>query len=224
MAGGLWQLFSRSPFRPMQEHMVRALETARAIEPLIEHVIGGDQAQVASSAKRVSVLEGQADEVKNEIRDHLPKSLFMPVDRGDLLNHLKAQDSIADIAEDVAVLFTLRPMQVPAWMVDPLRNYVRAVLDVVELVAQTVGELDVLVEASFGGPEAQKVLQMTVEVARLEHRADKIQDQIAKGLFQHEDEMKPVAVFMWSKILNKIGDLANTSENVANRIRMFIAK
>jgi predicted phosphate transport protein (TIGR00153 family) len=83
----------------MQEHMVRALETARAIEPLIEHVIGGDQAQVASSAKRVSVLEGQADEVKNEIRDHLPKSLFMPVDRGDLLNHLKAQDSIADIEQ-----------------------------------------------------------------------------------------------------------------------------
>ena len=29
---------------------------------------------------------------------------------------------------------------------------------------------------------------------------------------------------MWSKIFNKIGDLANNAENVANRIRMFTAK
>lgn len=224
MAGGLWQLFSRSPFRPIQDHMGRALETARAIEPLVEHVIAGDQGKVREAAKEVSILEGKTDDVKNEIRDHLPKSLFMPVDRGDLLRHLTAQDRIADTAEDIAVLFTLCPMQVPPWMVDGLREYVQSSIAVVELTGKIVGELDVLVEASFGGPEAARVLKMTDEVGKLEHDADKLQDKMAKSLFAHEDDMKPVAVFMWSKIFNQIGNLANHAENVANRIRMFTAK
>jgi predicted phosphate transport protein (TIGR00153 family) len=204
--------------------MERAAETARAVEPLIEHVIAGEKEKVQETAKRVSVLEGETDDVKNEIRDHLPNSLFMPVNRGDLLAHLAAQDRIADTAEDLAVLFTLRHMDVPPWMEVPLREYVRASLDVVEHTAQIVKELDVLVEATFAGPEAARVLGMANEVGKMEHEADKLQDKLAKALFAHEDELAPVAVFMWAKILNKIGDLANNAETVANRIRLFTAK
>ena len=37
-------------------------------------------------------LESEADEIKNDIRGHLPKSIFMPVDRRDLLEILILQD------------------------------------------------------------------------------------------------------------------------------------
>ncbi|MDH5491525.1 MAG: DUF47 family protein, partial [Myxococcales bacterium] len=60
-------------------------------------------------------------------------------------------------------------------------------------------------------------------VGRKEHEADKLQDQCAKLLFRAEDEMPPTAIFMWTKVLNKIGDMANHAENVGDQFRLFIA-
>lgn len=220
----LWQLFSQSPFGPMQAHMAKAVETAHAVRGVIEGAISGDQSNVVTAAKQVSVLEGEADEAKNAIRDRLPQSLLMPVARGDLLRQLTAQDRIADVAEDVAVLFTLRPMECPEWMQQPLRDYLDSVLAVVDVSGEIIGVLDVLVETSFGGPEAERIMELISRVGRLEHEADKRQDQLSKALFQHEDELKPTAVFMWSKILGKIGDVADAAETCANRIRLLLAR
>jgi len=221
---GIWNLFRKSPFGPVQEHMKRVVETAHYVTHLFDALIADDQVKVAEHARHLSNLEGEADTVKNEVRDHLPKSVFMPVARGDLLRHIGTQDAIADCAEDLGVLLTLRKMTVPEWMAPLLRDYVTEVLKAVDLAADIVAELDVLVEASFGGPEADRVMKMVSELNLAEHMADKVQDQIAKALFAHEDTMKPVAVFMWSKIFNKIGDLANHAENVGDRIRLFIAR
>lgn len=221
---GIWNLFRKSPFGPVQEHMKRVVETAHYVTHLFEALIADDQQKVAEHARHLSKLEGEADTVKNEVRDHLPKSVFMPVARGDLLRHIGTQDAIADCAEDLGVLLTLRKMTVPVWMAPLLREYIAEVLKAVDLAAAIVAELDVLVEASFGGPEADRVMKMVSELNLAEHMADKVQDQIAKALFAHEDSMKPVAVFMWSKIFNKIGDLANHAENVGDRIRLFIAR
>jgi len=221
---GIWNLFRKSPFGPVQEHMKRVVETAQHVTQLFEALIADDQEKVTEHARLLSKLEGEADTVKNEVRDQLPKSVFMPVARGDLLRHIGTQDAIADCAEDLGVLLTLRTMNVPDWMAPLLRDYISKVLEAVDKAADIVAELDVLVEASFGGPEADRVMKMVSELNLAEHNADKVQDQIAKQLFAHEDEMKPVAVFMWSKIFNKIGDLANHAENVGDRIRLFIAR
>jgi len=221
---GIWNLFRKSPFGPVQEHMKRVVDTAHHVPKLFEALIANDQEQVKEHARHLSRLEGEADTVKNEVRDHLPNSVFMPVARGDLLRHLGAQDAIADCAEDLGVLLTLRQMDVPEWMAPLLRDYTSKALQAVDKAADIVAELDVLVEASFGGPEADRVMKLIGELNLAEDDAYKVQDQIAKLLFAHEDDMKPVAVFMWSKIFNKIGDLANHAENVGDRIRLFIAR
>ena len=45
----------------------------------------------------------------------------------------------------------------------------------------------------------------------------------AKTLFRSEGELSPVAIFMWTKLLNKIGDIANHAENVGDQFRLFVA-
>ena len=42
-------------------------------------------------------------------------------------------------------------------------------------------------------------------------------------IFKAEKELSPVAVFMWMKLLNKLGDIANHAENVGDQYRLFIA-
>ena len=124
-------LFGRSPFRPLQEHMKIVEECADEVPPLFEALRDRDHAAVIARKDRIFELEGQADDVKNELRLHLPRSLFMPVDRRDLLDLLNAQDSIADTIQDIAGLLVLRGMSVPPFMAEELLPYVRRVVDAV---------------------------------------------------------------------------------------------
>lgn len=91
-------LFGHSPIRPMQEHMRAAVECARQILPLFEEMVAGDMAAVAARHQQIDRLEHEADRIKNEIRSHLPKRMFLAVERRDMLEILDYQDSIADVA------------------------------------------------------------------------------------------------------------------------------
>ena len=62
-------------------------------------------------------LEQKADQKKNDIRNHLPRSLFLPIDRSKLLDILTLQDCLADRAEDIAVMTTLKRIE----MIEPIK-------------------------------------------------------------------------------------------------------
>jgi len=218
------KLVTKSPFGPLQDHQALVQECAELAIPLVEACQKGDVEELARIAAETSRLESEADELKVQVRDQLPKSLFMPVSRGDLLKVLSAQDSIADCAEDLAVLITMRTMEpLPDELAEILREHVTGCIEVVKQSSNVVAELDNLVSASFSGPDANKVLEMMAELDRMEHEADKVGDRLAKAFFAHEDEFKPAAIFLWMKIFNKIGDLANYAESMINRIRLFMA-
>jgi predicted phosphate transport protein (TIGR00153 family) len=105
-------LFGRSPFKPVQEHMRTVKKCVGQVTKLFEALCAGDHKKVAEIKTKIFELENEADAIKNELRAHLPKSLFMPVDRRDLLEVLDLQDSIADTAQDIAGLLVERRMEV----------------------------------------------------------------------------------------------------------------
>ncbi len=218
------RLFGRNPF-PALGGLMQAVQTcADEVPPLIDALIADDQAQVRVIAKRISRLEAEADAAKTELRDKLPGSLFLPVDRRDLLQLVGQLDAIADCAEDVGVLLTLRPLTVPRPMAELLRRYLDAVMLTVRIAGQVVDEVQGLLSSGFGGTSADRTRTLIRDLGRQEHEADKLQDQSAKVLFSLEDELPPVAIFMWTKVLNKLGDMANHAENVGDRVRLFLAR
>jgi predicted phosphate transport protein (TIGR00153 family) len=81
-------LFGKSPFKALQVHMRIVLECAREIPPLFDALAAGDQEGVVAAKDRIFEKEAEADRIKNDMRGALPKSLFMPVDRRDLLEVL----------------------------------------------------------------------------------------------------------------------------------------
>ena len=113
--------------------------------------------RVRSLERQIDELEGQADKLKNDLRAHLPRRLLLPVDRRDLLEILDVQDSIADIAQDVAGLLVERQMSVPESMKAILIQLSREVVLACEKVATVVDELDELIETGFRGREADYV-------------------------------------------------------------------
>ena len=140
-----------SPFVGMQKHMRVVRDCSTHMVPLVEALVAGDRERLKASAKEIFALEAEADSIKHEIRMHLPRSLFMPVDRRDLLQVLHAQDSIADVAEDVAGLFLSREMEVHETMREPLLALTRGSVGVVALANELIDHLDELVEVGFRG-------------------------------------------------------------------------
>lgn len=219
----LANLLVRSPLPRVETLMDRVEQCVGCVPQLVELLIAGDAAGVERMAREVSVLEGQADAAKNAFRSKMPVRLFLPVDRRDVLRLISEIDAIADCAEDVGVLLTLRPYQVPEALKAPLREFVERVMATVAAATELVEMMDDLMTAGFAGSTAEAALAKADEIGQLEHKADKVQDRCAKTLFRSEAELSPVAIFMWTKLLNKIGDIANHAENVGDQFRLFVA-
>jgi hypothetical protein len=203
--------------------MRAANQCVQLLDPLIDAVMAGDHVRTEEIAKEISVLEHEADEIKNELRDHMPRSLFLPVAREDLLDILSIQDSISDAAEDVGMVVTMRKMEVQTELKDFLDPLVHKTLESVSCYSDVIGELDRLVNASFVGKEAQRVMDLIRKVSQLEHEADVAQDALSRRLFEIEDSLKAGALFMWIEIIRRLGSVANRAEKAANRLRMFLA-
>ncbi len=122
-----------------------------------EALLNKDFANVEALAAQISEAEHLADITKNDIRNHLPKSLFLPIDRNQLLEILRIQDDIADQAEDIAILATLKQLELPAVLKEPFEKFLKKNVETVEGVHNIIKEFHELLESSFGGIEAEKV-------------------------------------------------------------------
>jgi len=77
-------------------------------------------------------------------------------------------------------------------------------------------------ETSFSGPQAEKVSRIVDNLGVLEHECDKVQWQFANRIFEIEDDLSAGELWMWLKIGNKLGDLANAAENVGKRLSLML--
>lgn len=224
MADWLAKLFARSPFGPFQDHMRKVHECVALLPDLIDVMETGDMEQIRDIAKKISSLEHDADEIKNSVRDQLPKTLFLPVDRRDLLDVLSSQDAIADEAEDVAVVATMRPLIWTDELKVLLRQLLDKVMETAKEAAKVVEGLDELVESSFAGTEVNRIHEEINRLGRLEHEADKIQDQLTRKIYELSDEWSAPDFYIWTKIIQELSDVANASERMGNRLRTIVTR
>lgn len=222
MSDWLQRLFARSPFGPFQDHMRKVRECVELLPSLRDAMRAGDSARVKEVAKRISQVEHEADEIKNNVRDHLPKTLFLPVDRGDLLDVLSAQDAIADKAEDVAVLASMKPLPWTPELEALCDDLLEKVLATARQSALIVESLDELVESSFSGAEAKRFHEQINALGYLEHQADKVQDQIVRKLLQLGETWSAPDFFLFMKMIEELGRVANAAERMGNRLRTFV--
>ena len=216
------RLFGRSPFVPLQLHLDKVADCVEAVFSLLERIREGEDSNVEETAREISKLEHKADLVKNDIRNNLPRGLFLAIDRSQLLEILGLQDSIADKAEDIGILMSLRSAKMLDPLVEPFGEYIKGNKDAFHKARDVMRELDALIESGFGGVEATRVVQMVDAVAEAEHNCDIMQRKLMKLVLDHEDELSVGSFFVWQRLLHEIAGISNYSEKLANRIRMLL--
>ena len=220
----LIKLFGQSPFKPLQEHMRVVVRCAAEVPGLFEALCAGNDDKIKEIRDEIFALENEADEIKNQLRSHLPKTMFMPVDRRDILEILDLQDSIADTAQDIAGMLMVRQPKVLDPIAEPLMVLTRRCLDACDQMASVMEELDELLETGFRGRESAIVVNMIDELNRIETDTDEKAIALLHELFALEDQMDPVSLMVWHRLIRWVGDLANYSEKVGNRLRLLIAR
>ncbi len=224
MVRSFFGLFSESPFPYLREMAHRVKECSDEVPQLFDALFEGDYDRVLAISERISDLEHEVDVLKTQIRDGMPKTRFMPVDRRDLLEVLANLDAVADAAEDVGKLFTLRRMEAHEELEPSLKKLVRRVDRTVDQGVEVVETLEVVAEVGFSGKEGSRLMEEIAELNRLEHKADIVQDAAARQLFEIEDDIKPGSLFVWNKIIRELGDMANSAERMGNRMRLFLSE
>jgi predicted phosphate transport protein (TIGR00153 family) len=220
----IFDLFAKSPFGPLQDHMRSVMDCVSLIPDLYRTMEEGDENNFHALVEKIKEAEHEADKIKNELRGDVPKTMFTPVDRDDLLMVLTNQDSISDYAEDVAVLLSMKPLPFPATIRNEFWKFLDQVMITVGQYAKINEELDELMEASFGGSEAGKVEEMINNLGREEYKTDKLQHDLVRKLLSMEEELGTLNVIMWMKVLEATGNMANSAEKVGNRLRLFLSK
>ena len=217
-------LFGASPVRPLQQHMESVQACVVELIPFFEAALKEDWTEAKKIQKNISKLERDADKLKRELRLHLPKSLFMPVSRRDLLEVLRMQDNIANKAKDVAGLITGRKMSFPEKINQKMLDFVKRCIDAAKQAQTAINELDELVETGFGGSEVQLVQDMIKHLDEIESDTDKMQIKIRAELFKVEKDLPPVDVMFMYKVLDWIGDLGDLSQRVGSRLELLLAR
>ncbi|MDH4072893.1 MAG: TIGR00153 family protein, partial [Gammaproteobacteria bacterium] len=203
---------------PLEQHVNIAYKAARELGEFFRAVVDDDWKLAEEVRERIIALEHEADDLKKEIRKHLPKSLFMPVPREDLLELLLVQDKIANRAKDVSGFIIGRRLSIPVEIAAEFVQYVDRNIDAAKQARKSVRELDELYTSGFRGAEASLVESMVEELDRIETDTDDRQVALRASLFAVEKSMNPIDAIFLYQVIEMIGDIADMAERVGRRL------
>lgn len=217
-------MFAKSPFGPLEEHMQKVMQCSKLFSQCVKAYCNEDFTEAENLAIAVSKFEHEADDIKNSIRENLPKSIFMPVDRGDFLNYLREQDQVADRLEDSALNLTMRQTKFPEDVKNDLLNLSLKVADVVDILPLAVKGLNDLLETSFAKKGESKIGEYLTLLNEKEQLTDELELKLTKRLFEIEEKFTHGEFFHIIRTVEIIGGIADHAENCGDRMRLMIAK
>ncbi len=216
------RLFGKSPFAPLQSHMKKVSSCMKKLTEIFGNLRNKSPEELERLVKDLSKLEHEADLTKNDIRSHLPKSLFLPIDRGQFLEILSIQDSISDKAEDIGHLLILYPVNELGDLCDHLDQLFKKNMEAFWDTRSIIKELHELLESSFGGIEAEKVKTIAEKTSQIEYQADKLKHALMKEFFKTSETVKTPVFYLYTRLVEEINHISHISEKLANRIRMIL--
>jgi uncharacterized protein len=218
------KIFGDSPVTPLQNHIDKVVACVEQLPPYFEAVFANNWEEAAKIQNELGDTEHDADNIKNEIRLHLPSSLFMPVDRRDVLEVLDLQDHIANRAKDISGLILGRKMSIPETLHETFTKFLNRCIDATRQAQVAINQLDELVVTGFRGDEAARVKAMIEELHLVEDDTDNIQIGLRAQLYAIEADLPPVDVMFIYEIIKWTGDLADTAQSTGNRLQLMLAK
>jgi predicted phosphate transport protein (TIGR00153 family) len=217
---------NKSPFGSLHEHALKVRECIAALRETTTAFVAHEHDRTHELAMIVSALELEADEIKSNIRNHLPANVRMPVDKALFLEALASQDGILDKAEDAAIWMSMRPTQLPDDMGVDMMALLDKVAETIEAYQDAVANLEDLLGTGFVKREREEEKELVHRVHALEHETDVLTRELSRKLLtpQAEKTMGAIGVYHMLKLTLQISKIADHAENAADRLRAMLSR
>lgn len=217
----LSSLFHESPFENLQRHADKVKECAQLFrEAAICHVEERCD-EFDALTDRVAKLESEADAIKRNIRNHLPRGILMPVDKFQFLQYLGEQDKVVDEVEAALYWLSFRPNGLPKEMRPDFLDLVESVIPPIEKLAELV-----LMATQFfrskSGDQREKMKSLVRDIRQHEKESDLLEQEL-KGLVFSTIE-NGLVVFHTVRLVEIVGEIADHAQNASDRMRTMICK
>lgn len=224
MRSGIADIIKKSPFGPIQAHMIVSKASVEELINFLQFAIDLSWDEAVQSRKLISELENQADALKAETRGLLTKSIFLAVPREDILDLIKLADDIPNTVKDISGLMIGRQMEIPKQIAPSFLLFAKEAAAITDAAAEAVDYIDELFQFSFGGNAATKMQQLIEKLNSLENKNDHSEITLRAELFAIEKDFPPINIVFLYDIINKIGELSDRAEQVGHRISLIASR
>ncbi len=218
----LVDLLGDSPFHALEQHGAKVFECVHLLREVFATLPTGDAAKLKELADRISQLETEADDIRNQLHESLTAQKLLPIRNEELFRILEHQDSMADRAEEISAIMTYRNLALPEPLMAQVSDYVGKVLNNCELARGIMSRLSVLVEASFKGRDALTVSKLVTELARREDAIKPAEVELTRRLLNATPPLPPVEAMLWMQVLDLLANLSKHADRLGQGLRMSL--
>ena len=209
-------IFAKSPFVSLQKHMDIGKQAAIALQNFLTSAGVSDWSKAKQYRQEIIDLEHAADDIKNQIRTHLPKSLFMSVSREDLLDLVYTMDGIPNTAKDISGIMIGRQMEIPNQIAEQFSAFVKAAIKAAKQASAAIEKVDEVRRGGFSSSDADLLQDLVAELELLEHENDDLEAALRNDFFEIEKDFPAVDAMFLYDIFNRIGSLADISQTAGH--------
>lgn len=202
-------MFPRQPI--FQQHFEKAalvvLAGAHAFHDMVS-----DYRDVELKARKIKSLENDGDRITHDTIEILNKTFITPIDREDIHELISKLDDVLDLIDAAAHRMVIYRIASPT-------------PELVAIAAQLVKPVEAL-KAALGllgsMKQARRMLEICVEINRLEEEADALHRIAIVNLFDHERD--PILLLKLKEIYEILEHATDRCEDVANVIEGIVIK
>jgi hypothetical protein len=217
----LSSLFYKSPFKELQEHADKIKECTQLFQEAVVCHIGDDCKEYDLLTEEVARMESEADAIKRNIRNHLPRGILMPVDKFQFLQYLREQDKVLDELEEALFWLSFRPRGIPDEVATDIHHLVEAVIPPIEKLPELVS-LARKYFRSKSGEQRAKMKSLIREIRQHEREADHLERELKFKIFSIIKDA--LVVYHLIRLVEIVGAIADHAQNASDRMRAMIAQ
>ncbi|XPV76527.1 MAG: DUF47 domain-containing protein [Desulfovibrio sp.] len=206
----------------LTEHYAKIAECIALVNESLECYVSGVATckDIQELFERISIIENEADRIKRGLRNHLPRSVFMAVEKTLYLNYTKCQDNIMDSAQDSLQWLAMRRMAIPAPFQKDLIYIVSEVNELTELLGPALEATIALVDGKSIDRRGTKEKYRAVRSKRDQVRS--LKNLVISKIYSSDLDFKDIYQLM--HFVDCLDDMAHNTESCADILRSMIAR
>ena len=220
----IFGMFAESPFSALQKHMDLGKQAAIALQNFLTSASVSDWGEAQQYRQEIIDLEHAADDIKNQIRTHLPKSLFMSVSREDLLDLVYTMDGIPNTAKDISGIMIGRQMEIPNQIAEQFSSFTKAAIKAAKQASAAIEKVDEVQKGGFSSNDTNLLQDLVAELEQLEHENDDLEAALRNDFFEIEKDFPAVDAMFLYDIFNRIGSLADIAQTAGHILIRLVSK